>query len=1175
MLASHQHALTAIADPALDPLFYRPSRIGVESAWYGHIPFGYWLVCQARPRVLVELGTHNGVSYSAFCDAILDSRLATRCFAVDTWQGDAHAGLYGEEVFTNFRRFHDLRYGAFSTLLRMAFDEAVAQIPDGSIDLLHIDGEHTYEAVRRDFDNWLPKLSDRAVVLFHDTNVRERNFGVWRLWQELNQIHPGFEFLHASGLGVLAIGQQVPADVASLCATTDDNVVAAIRQRFARLGERCESESRLLLLQARVSSLAEEHRRWESELLARATSAEQAGSETAQELAEAKTAWSDTQQALVEAKAAWSDAERELTETRTALSNTELEVANAKTAWSNANRELTGVKTAWADTEHELAQTRSMLSSTEMALAEAQNAWSAVEAELGEKRRELSNTHRKLADLGDQLATARQRIAESGQEVIDASREWSEARRAFDTAAWELNRLRHAVATLSWEREIILNSTIWRMTAPLRWTSRAVPTPIRRLVRRLLRLIRRPMRTARRVLTRPKAATADTLTPPTSQGIIAATPTPSPVTDVSGRSPHGPVVFISGEPTIPGHAFRVARPAGELAASAVSTSCMALHEVPTRRDEIARAAVVIIWRAANCAEVADAIAAARRGGAIVVFDVDDLMFKPELASKKVIDGIRTQRLTEQDVADHYQRVKEVVVQADACSCTTEELARHLRELDKITFVHPNCFDAVVLSASRLAVRRRKPENDGIVRIGYAAGTRTHQRDFRPAAEALGRILRERPNCRLVLFRASSGGPQLLDPSEFPVLAELEEQIEWRDLVSLAELPNELVRFDINLAPIEIGNPFCEAKSELKYFEAALVEVCTVASPTGPLRRAIRDGETGRLADTPDAWYSALSTLIDDAPLRQRLAHTAYLDVLARFGPERSAESLLSMLRQLAGGPDAARQFEFDLLRQHARSSQSFDIPASDVVFAADSLGVADVTVIIPLYNYENFIEEALDSARNQTLLRIDLVVVDDASTDTSLQVALDWAHRHAERFNRVLVMRNQANSGLARSRNVGFDRAETQYVLPLDADNRLLPKCCDRLLDAVRGSQAAFAYSRLQCFGGSDHVIGTEAFSAMRFASSNYIDAMALVAKSAWARVGGYTHIQYGWEDYDFWCRCVEHGLWGIHVPETLAEYRFHQSSMLRTTTDTPLNKLKIIRQLEDRHTWLTLPYRG
>ena len=68
--------------------FFRPSRLGAPSAWYGHVPFGYWLVGQARPRLVVELGTHAGVSYSAFCDAVLDHRLPARCFAVDTWQGD-------------------------------------------------------------------------------------------------------------------------------------------------------------------------------------------------------------------------------------------------------------------------------------------------------------------------------------------------------------------------------------------------------------------------------------------------------------------------------------------------------------------------------------------------------------------------------------------------------------------------------------------------------------------------------------------------------------------------------------------------------------------------------------------------------------------------------------------------------------------------------------------------------------------------------------------------------------------------------------------------------------------------------------------------------------------------------------------------------------------------------
>jgi O-antigen biosynthesis protein len=204
---------------------------------------------------LVELGTHTGVSYAAFCDAVLRLRLVTNCFAVDTWQGDAHAGYYGEEVYEDFRRFHDVRYQAFSHLLRITFDDALGQMANSSIDLLHIDGLHSYEAVRHDFDGWLPKLTDQAVVLFHDTNVRDRGFGVWRLWDELRQSYPGFEFLHGNGLGVLAVGHHVAKPVEALCSLTNDVIVESVRQRFALHGRRWECEAGLV--NRRIAELSE------------------------------------------------------------------------------------------------------------------------------------------------------------------------------------------------------------------------------------------------------------------------------------------------------------------------------------------------------------------------------------------------------------------------------------------------------------------------------------------------------------------------------------------------------------------------------------------------------------------------------------------------------------------------------------------------------------------------------------------------------------------------------------------------------------------------------------------------------------------------------------------------------------------------------------------------------
>ncbi len=230
-------ALALIQDPALDSLFLRPGRTGVASAWYGHVPFAHWLVAAARPHLLVELGTHNGVSYSAFCAAAAQAGSGTRCYAVDTWRGDEHAGQYGDEVLEDLRRFHDPLYGAFSTLMRCTFDQALPYFADGSVDLLHIDGLHTYEAVRADFLSWQPKLSPRAVVLFHDTNERRDDFGVWRLWAELRELHPGFEFLHSHGLGVLAPGPDAPPGVRALCGAGPE-ASALLRDRFSQLGER-------------------------------------------------------------------------------------------------------------------------------------------------------------------------------------------------------------------------------------------------------------------------------------------------------------------------------------------------------------------------------------------------------------------------------------------------------------------------------------------------------------------------------------------------------------------------------------------------------------------------------------------------------------------------------------------------------------------------------------------------------------------------------------------------------------------------------------------------------------------------------------------------------------------------------------------------------------------------
>ena len=1032
-----------LIDPELGPVFAKASRIGVESAWFGHIPFAHWVVGASRPNLLVELGTHNGVSYSAFCDAILENQLQTTAAAIDTWQGDAQAGFYDDTVFDDLKTFHDPRYGAFSSLIRARFDDALTRFDDGTIDLLHIDGAHSYAAVRHDFETWKPKLSERAIVLFHDTQVRRPGYGVWQLWEELCPIYPGFEFLHASGLGVLGVGRHIPFPVAVLLGETDPSTIEVIRDRFATLGARWQREAEIRLLKPQFEAAL---------------------------------------RAVKEGKEA---------------------TRQASEAWRRAVDEA---------------------SRLEAALVQARNReWEA-----------LAREH------------AQERV------LVDV-------------------RERHD--RLALDHQGILASTSWRVTSPLRMLSQRLPRPSRTILRRIV---------GKSGTHLPAPVSQESTHPPLLH------PTCKPEVELPGSMPaepakylpiikqqdHHKIIYVSGEPNIPGHVYRVERYAEAFVIAGASVTCMRVDEVEHRIAEIATATIVIIWRAVHSPLIEKLILATREAEALLVFDIDDLMFRPELACSDVIDAIRIQKLKESEIADYYLRVQKVLVQADVCFVSTNSLAVHAQSFDQLTHILPNGFDATTLRVSRLAVRTRGEkvkEVPQVLRIGYAAGTRTHQRDFQTAAGAIAQVLTEHPECRLVLFRSNASQEPMFDLSEYAAFAHLQGQIEWRDVVKLRELPNEIARFDINIAPLELGNPFVDAKSELKFFEAALVGVPTVASPTTPMKSAIRDGETGYLAETEADWHRALTNLIENPLVRTTVAHAAYLDVLWRYGPERRAEAARSILRQLEDGPEAARAFELDWRRASMQRPERQPIPKAETMFATDRLGCAEVTIIIPLYNYAHYVKEALDSVFKQTLKSLDLIVIDDASTDTSVINALDWAREHADRFNRLLVVRNYENSGLAYTRNLGFDLSETPFVLPLDADNRLLEQCAEKCLLSLTESNAAYAYPVIRNFGDSDHLIGNRNYTPMRLANANYIDAMALVRKSVWAAVGGFRSIRFGWEDYDFWCHCAEQGFYGTHVNEVLAEYRFHANSMLRTVTDLPDNKVRVIEQLEQHHNWLRL----
>ena len=678
------------------------------------------------------------------------------------------------------------------------------------------------------------------------------------------------------------------------------------------------------------------------------------------------------------------------------------------------------------------------------------------------------------------------------------------------------------------------------------------------------------------------------------------------------RRGHHHLVLVSGEPGTPGHAYRVDR-----TAQAAADLGWAVDVVPVldlEPDWWQRTApqptAVIVWRARHTALLERAMTSWRQRGSRILCDLDDHMVDPALATPETIDAIRSLGLAPKRVAAHYASIRRTLALADACLVPTASLAAAVEACGRRALVLPNGFDRDTYRASREAVLLRAADEaagtDGLVRIGYAAGSQTHQRDFAVAAPALARILREHPACRLVLFRDPRRGTPLVDVAEFPDLARLGDRIEWRPLVPLERLPEELARFDVNIAPLEVGNVFCEAKSELKYFEAALVGVPTVASPTQPFRAAITAGRTGFLAADADAWHDCLGRLVRDVALRRRIGQAALHDVLHRYGPDGRRERLDGMLADICGTrparpspPPAAwyparprrdiRQVRAasrtaalahaigDLLPAPAAASPAPPagprlphVPDTDVIRRHRGARLAEVAVVVPLFNYAGLVTETLVSVAGQSLEGLELIVVDDCSTDESLAVAEAWLARHGGRFVATTLLRTVGNQGLAHARNAGFAAADAPLVFPLDADNTLEARCLCLLQERLLASPAAAAHPTLQHFGGSFKCKPAQPWSPERLRRGNYIDAMALVRKSAWAAVGGYVKGDFtGWEDYDLWCRFVEHGFWSEAVPEAVAGYRVHHESMLKSTTEPAMDR--VVEAIRREHPWLTV----
>ncbi|HHG0270466.1 TPA: class I SAM-dependent methyltransferase [Escherichia coli] len=452
------------------PIFWRPSYIA-QSAWLEHIPFAFWLIDTLQPRKIVELGTHYGSSYFFFCQAVTKLDLQTQCYAVDTWSGDEHAGQYGEEVYRQVSEYNQQHYSDFSTLVRSTFDQALEHFPQGSIDLLHIDGLHTLEAVRHDFESWLPKLSDRAVVIMHDTNVRERGFGVFQLLDELKQQYPHFEFAHGHGLGVIGVGSEQSSEMMSLYGLSDNpSATRQVQEVFSRLGKACgysweNSEIKRQMVALQATQQAETQDVMEQQALERGRLAERITAQhhtiKAQEEKLAQHADQTAELTLQKQQVSALTAELETSNQHAAELQTSLAVCEQQRDESLAS--LQNLKTQLSETREQFTQTvaeRDLIAQEKQTLlaqqTEAQEQQSALQQQLHEQALHLNEETQRAAQLTLALNKNNVVLSEYSQQLSALQQHIDELTTALTTAHQQQDELSQTLATEAsqWQQKV-------------------------------------------------------------------------------------------------------------------------------------------------------------------------------------------------------------------------------------------------------------------------------------------------------------------------------------------------------------------------------------------------------------------------------------------------------------------------------------------------------------------------------------------------------------------------------------------------------------------------------------------------------------------------------------------------------------------------------------------------
>ena len=420
--------------------------------------------------------------------------------------------------------------------------------------------------------------------------------------------------------------------------------------------------------------------------------------------------------------------------------------------------------------------------------------------------------------------------------------------------------------------------------------------------------------------------------------------------------------------------------------------------------------IFILHRVPITPEYEQFIIEGNQKGKKFIFETDDLIFHEKYAEYiHALDEMSAEQV--ELYHDGLRRFNKTMQLCDYAICSTEYLKSELESYGKIVYINLNAVSDEMVRLAKNALANKNTKEKNKVTIGYFSGTKTHNLDFKVAEDTLIRILKEFENVELVI-----GG--FLDLSD--KFSQFTERIIRLPFMDWRELPKYIVNIDINISPLE-NTPFCNAKSDLKFFEAALLKVPTIASNVGGNKSQIRPFENGLLVSTSEEWYDALKLLITDKELRTKIGKNAESDILKNRTTKIIGENLVKILQEI----------EKRSIKQIIKS------PLSGLYSDNEW---PTFSIISILFNKEHEVKYFLESFFLQRYKgNFEIIFVDDCSTDSSVQVVTNFIKEKSEPGKyisspEIKILKNSNNLGNCISRNIGLNHAKGELCVIIDAD---------------------------------------------------------------------------------------------------------------------------------------------